>query len=142
MQRWWWAPNVPGKCTQRCPASLRSPAVAAAASPQRADALRWIIGRLAALQLATGALEEAAAHYKQLVQLDPSALSGGSGSCGLVGLEVWLVWWSGSGGVVGIAGCSLLPHRWVCKRACAAALHLFVRLTPPCKYRLPEPVCC
>lgn len=48
---------------------------AAAASPQRADALRWIIGRLAALQLATGALEEAAAHYKQLVQLDPSALS-------------------------------------------------------------------
>lgn len=97
---------MPRQVAQRCLASLRSPAVAAAASPQRADALRWIIGRLAALQLATGALEEAAAHYKQLVQLDPSALSGASGSCGFggPGSVVGLVEWAWSCG-----RCSRLP---------------------------------
>mgnify|MGYP001810516983 CR=1 FL=1 len=49
---------------------------AATASALRAEALRWIVDHLAAVQLREGALAEAAAQYKQLLALDAAALSG------------------------------------------------------------------
>ena len=45
-------------------------------SSARADALRWITKRLAAIRLRQGALADAAAHYRQLLALDPAALTG------------------------------------------------------------------
>lgn len=48
----------------------------AADSPLRGEALRWICTRLAAAQLAQGELAQAAAQYRQLVELEPAALEG------------------------------------------------------------------
>jgi hypothetical protein len=38
--------------------------------------MRWITKRLAAIRLRQGALTDAAAHYRQLLALDPAALTG------------------------------------------------------------------
>ncbi|KAL4423713.1 hypothetical protein ABPG75_001014 [Micractinium tetrahymenae] len=48
---------------------------AAPSSPLRSEALRWIVERLATLQLGQGALAEAAGLYQQLLSQDASALS-------------------------------------------------------------------
>lgn len=53
-----------------------APVVAAPDSPLRSEALRWVVERLATLQLRRGALAEAAGLYQQLLSLDTSALSG------------------------------------------------------------------
>lgn len=78
-------------CNLLCSSLLAVMFSAVPDSPARADALRWITKRLAGIRLRQGALADAAAHYRQLLALDPAALTGelDANTAGACALGCW-----------------------------------------------------